>query len=256
MEHLPDDIISTLISRASATLLTGYPGLVAKRWLLICRVLQLRPTPVLAVTLAITNSIALLDIDTGKVLHEWQALPKLPTGPPGFGAPIGLPLWRTDRRRKNWVTGIACGTDQSIFVSQYRVHGLLQFVAHPVVSTTSRTRATRAGVPFRYERTVLTAAAPEGVASAKHGSVYTVAMESPSSDGTIAACVQRLDGRDCAVLESMTILHAYDCLWGLCLARDHYGLFIAAHADEPFKHAAEPTLHDTGRILGTGSAEE
>ena len=207
MDSLPDDILSALVVRGSANRLNGFPGLVCQRWLTLCKILHLKPMPILAVTMTKSNSVALLDINTGSVMHEWPALPTIRKGGQ-------QPQWR-ERARTNWTTGIACGTDLSLFVSQYRVHGILKFVPQAICQ---RARSTRASVPYKYQRTLRTSEAPEGIVAANHGSVYAV-------DGA-QSCVRRLSCEG-ALIESMPIIGEFDSLWGVCLARDHYGLLIA-----------------------------
>jgi len=59
------------------------------------------------------------------VLHEWPAIPvRKRQRSVGSG-----PAWLA---RSNWCTGIACSEDGSLFVSQYRVHGLLKFSFSPL----------------------------------------------------------------------------------------------------------------------------
>ena len=224
---LPDDQLEDVILHLRATTLSGYPGLVCVRWHQRCKNLRLRPVPMLAVTLAKSNKVALLDID-GSVLHEWPAIPvrkrkqRIGSGP----------SWLA---RTNWCTGIACGDDGSLFVSQYRVHGLLKF-------SPSMSPLTRSSKPYQYMRTTATAPWPEGIVCAR-GCVYTVDM---NEGGTTS--LRRLSPAG-ALLEKVDIELEWDSLWGMCLMPDGDGLFIAAHVGSEDVPSDQPTENNTGRIL-------
>jgi len=241
MAELPDDQLDAIIVYLRATTLSEYPGLVAKCWHRRCKALRLRslyPTPMLVVTMTQTNRVALIDIDTGAVLHDWPALPvRKRTTSVGNG-----PAWR---RRSNWVTGVACGEDRSLYVSQYCVHGLLKF--SPVKPDVHH-RSARSRLPYHYSRTSVTASAPEGVVCA-HGFVYTVGM-----DENAGSSLQRLSPTG-ALLEKVSIDLEWDSIWGICLMPDLDGLFLAAHASEDVA-TDMPTLADTGRILTVPFCDE
>ena len=222
ISDLSDDLLDVVILRVRATVLSCYLGRVSSRWHERCKAIGLQPIPMLAVTMTGSNKVALIDIESGQVQHQWAALPRWRQTSVGGG-----PVWR--RRTNNWVTGIACGEDFSLYVSQYRVYGLLKF-------------SLSSNLAYKYVRTTATAPAPEGVVCA-HGCVYAVEMAEGRSTS-----LRRLSPSG-TLLEKVDIDLAEDSLWGMCLMPECDGLFIAAHAGEDDATSDEPTLDDNGVIL-------
>eukprot|EP00964_Phaeocystis_antarctica_P055737 scaffold32802_cov61-Phaeocystis_antarctica.AAC.6 len=184
------------------------------------------------VTSAGSNEVMLFDT-RGRLAASFCALP--PRKPRRRGHKGGVAsAWPGD----DWPTCLALGPRGELFVSQYRVDGLLQF---------KRTATLTNGIPdgYAYQRTVAAGprfVSPEGVVHA-HDSLYLVSADlgvinrlSVSPAGRVLAKSVPFEhlGRSCAY-------------WGMTLGPDGH-LYLAAHVNDGV-HYLQPTAHDTGGVL-------
>ena len=172
------------------------------------------------VTSAGSNEVVLFDA-RGRIAAVFKALPP-PKRRHGRGG--GASSWRGH----DWPTCLALGPRGELYVSQYRVQGLLQFDRSPD--------------GFRYRRTLASGAryaSPEGVVCA-HGCVYLACVER----GVIARLSPRgeLLGES-AAFEAHGEFYVY---WGMALGPDG-SLYIAAHVSEGGDFLS-PTPTDTGGV--------
>jgi len=216
------DSLSPLEARAAAC--------VCRRWQQLVSPSRRR---LLAVTSAGSNEIVLFDA-RGRVVQRFTALP-----PPqrrqrrGGGRTYrGVSSWRQQRGAGNWPTCLAFGPRGELFVSQYRVRGVLQFERSPH--------------GYCYRRTVASAASlssPEGICCA-HGSLYLACVD--------RGVIVRLALAAGALLEETrpfegTAGEMY-VYWGMALGPDGH-LYVAAHVSEEGGHYLRPTPIGSGRVL-------
>mmetsp|Transcript_16623 Transcript_16623/g.55912 ORF Transcript_16623/g.55912 Transcript_16623/m.55912 type:complete len:255 (+) Transcript_16623:126-890(+) len=209
------DSLSPLEARAAAC--------VCRRWQQLVSPSRRR---LLAVTSAGSNEIVLFDA-RGRVVQRFTALP-----PPqrrqrrGGGRTYrGVSSWRQQRGAGNWPTCLAFGPRGELFVSQYRVRGVLQFERSPH--------------GYCYRRTVASAASlssPEGICCA-HGSLYLACVD--------RGVIVRLAWAAGALLEETrpfegTAGEMY-VYWGMTLGPDGH-LYVAAHVSEEGGHAPSSSL--------------
>ena len=233
IDDLPRELLDEIIVLIRAPAYK-YPGLVSRHWHERCSKLNLRPTPMLAVTSP--TDVTLLDIN-GSVIDKWSAMPGRMNTRSGAG--------------RSWATGIACGEDLSLHVSQYCAHGLLTFAPPPADSDASwhpRAGAVSAGIPeLAYVRTSPTLPAPEGVVCA-HGCVYSVGIN-PHRSSSLIRHTPAGTSRSLRLVEKFAVQRTVaTTLWGISMMPENEGLFIAAHDDDD-QEVEDPTIEDSGRIL-------
>ena len=159
------------------------------------------------VTSAGSNEVMLFDA-RGRLTASFRALPppkRRGSGHTGGGASA----WRGH----DWPTCLALGPRGELFVSQYRVRGLLQFARSPDGYAYRRTVA--AGPRF---------VSPEGVVHA-HGSLYLVSVD--------RGVISRLSPAGRVLAESLPFEHdgRFYVYWGMTRGPDGH-LYLAAHESE------------------------
>lgn len=138
-----------------------------------------------------------------------------------------------------WPTCMAWGPNNSLFVSQYKIHGMLEFQRMSSVHGLS------------YQRMLLSDVnrlpSPEGLVYA-HDSLYAASVY----ERTVSRISLKRGEQYGTIVETA---HSDDpetlhwILWGMCIGPDQRTLFIAAHQGEDGLDATLPTQNDTGRIL-------
>ena len=134
-----------------------------------------------------------------------------------------------------WPTCTALGPDgQQLFVSQYKIQGILEFK--------------RSMDGFKYQRTLISSPSlqyPEGLVVA-HKSIYAVSV----SNGTVSRiALDRGQILEQAVARDFGSTDDW-VLWGMCISPDHRSLYIAGHFhDETVLDYRLPTSVNSGRIL-------
>ena len=174
------------------------------------------------VTSAGSNEVMLFD-ERGRLTASFRAMP--PPKRRGGWRNGGASAWHGP----NWPTCLALGPRGELFVSQYRVSGLLQFARSPDGYAYKRTVA--AGPRF---------VSPEGVVHA-HGSLYLVSVE--------RGLVSRLSPTGRVLAESVPFEHLdrFYVYWGMTLGPDGH-LYLAAHESEGGDYL-QPTACNTGGVL-------
>ena len=151
MEVFPDELLASVLELASA--------LDARRCACVCRRRRHAVTrldvSLLLVVASGSNDLVLLD-GRGRLLQRIPALPP---------RRAGARLPRATNAMYNWPTCLAQGPSGELYLSQYRMPGLLQFDRTPAGYSYTR----QAVVNKRF-------AAPEGVVCA-HGSLYLVSVQ-------------------------------------------------------------------------------
>ena len=174
------------------------------------------------VTSAGSNEVMLFDA-RGRLTASFRAMP--PPKRRGGWRTSGAAAWNGP----NWPTCLALGPRGELFVSQYRVSGLLQFARSPDGYAYKRTVA--AGPRF---------VSPEGVVHA-HGSLYLVSVE--------RGLISRLSPTGRVLAESVPFerLGRFYVYWGMTLGPDGH-LYLAAHESEGGDYL-QPTARNTGGVL-------
>jgi hypothetical protein len=201
---------------------------------IICKDFDLR---LVLVTLSGTNELALLST-SGDIV---QRFPVLPSRKGKKRKRIGSTT--SARRRQDtaycWPTCTTIGPNGNLFVSQYKVQGILEF------------KRSREG--FAYRRIFASGtsfSSPEGVVIA-HNSVYVVSVENETvtrltlDHGRVIeqASDAGFGYRDLQGEEDVSLT-----LWGVCISPDQRSLFIAAHRSD-HGSVLVPTSRNTGKIL-------
>lgn len=216
------DLLSALDARRAATVCRSWRDVVAQLDTSLC-----------LVTASGDNEVVLLD-GRGRVVQRIKAKPVPRKRGGRMIHPVVLKRWTT------WPTCIATGPRGDLFVSQYKVQGILQFVRTPI--------------GYEYRRTLASGsrfASPEGIVFA-HDSIYLVCVDS----GTIARL--SMSGQLLEVSKPFERTNDYGeleffVMWGMCINDGPHGdghLYIAAHVGEEGNDDYErPTAVDTGGIL-------
>ena len=175
-------------------------------------------TELILLSAAGSNEVILVDVRSGAVIQRVRPLPPSKRG--GRSRWSKLPTF-------SWPTCLASGASGQVFVSQYRLQGVLEL------------RRTPEG--FRYHRTVASHgrhSSPEGLVCA-HNSLYVVSAD----HGTVSRL--DMDGRLLETAESAS--DTFWTLWGMCRGPDNC-LYIAAHVSEGGDYRV-PTRTNSGCVM-------
>eukprot|EP00934_Nitzschia_sp_Nitz4_P001895 Nitzschia sp. Nitz4//scaffold13_size275219//141696//143036//NITZ4_000877-RA/size275219-processed-gene-0.157-mRNA-1//-1//CDS//3329536023//1895//frame0 len=156
---------------------------------------------------------------------------------------------RHNRLTYCWPTCLETGPQGQLFVSQYKVPGVLEF--------------TRCRNGYEYHRTLASGPSftfPEGIVSA-HNSIYVVSAENAHvlRLSTAGKILERASASIHTDLESEWGLGLHVArlwtLWGMCISPDERSLYIAGHECDDGDYR-DPTREDTGYILRLNLAED
>jgi hypothetical protein len=236
-EDLPDSLALRVLAHLSSTQAQLSGQRVCHRWRTLTRSLHARGE--LAARVIVTcsgdNTVAVIDpaLPSGRsVVQRFTPLPPPRRRRAGGRLPKGH--WRSCKGLYNWPTCMAFGPDPgSLYVSQYRVRGVLRFDTDSSGST------------YRYSRTVVSSphlTTPEGLVVNADGSMYVISVVNATVNYVSAAgkIIQttRLDG------------HGFLCAWGMSRSSGSAGpvLCIAVHSSDGGEYTS-PTPQDTGCVI-------
>ena len=181
----------------------------------------------LLVTVGGANELALVSASTGHVIQRFSAAAARRKRKRLLGA--SSPSSSTTYC---WPTCLAIGPDNQLFISQYKVQGVLEFKRSPGGYSHRRTLASGRALT-----------SPEGLVVA-HNSLYVVSVAN--------ATVSRVSLHTGDVLEETGPFHQEDenvwTLWGMCTSPAERSLLIAGHRADGEDYRT-PTPNFTGRIL-------
>lgn len=236
---LPDGIVLRILAQLSSTQAQLSGQRVCRRWRTLVR--ELRSCGGLATRVIVTcsgeNQVAVIDPtlpSDRSVIQRFTPLPprqKRPSRAKGH--------WRTCKGLFNWPTCMALGPEPgSLFVSQYRVRGVLRFDTDP------------SGTTYAYTRIAVTSPAlesPEGLVASADGSLYVISVENCTCSH-VSASGQVLQSVDLGCSTA-----GFRCAWGMSRApRTGLGaaaeLHIAVHVSDDGVYTS-PTPEDTGTVI-------
>ena len=236
---IDDDVLSAVVAQLSA-LAARRAACVCKHW---WRVVEGGPREARAlsclVTSADTNEIVMLD-GRGRVAQRIKAMPPPKRRRTHGSSSTTTRSWSNLRDAYNWPTCLAFGPRGELYISQYRVQGLLQF--------------NRSFDGFQYQRTLVTGprfGSPEGIVcahnslylvSADHSTITRLAMDGHVLDETVAFT----PGAFTPVAFTPTLDDNF-VYWGMCLGPDGH-LYVASHVSDDSDYL-RPTQQDTGGVL-------
>lgn len=222
-----DDIFQQILSYATVLDLRQ-AACTCKRWSSL--VASCFDVSLIVVTISGSNDIALLGGASGEIVQRLKA-----------SAPRGK------RKRSRavvrgaycWPTCLAWGPQGQLFVSQYKIAGVLEF------------RRSLQG--FQYQRTLIsdpTYTSPEGLVYA-HGCLYVTSVQNATVTRlSQAGQVLEVANKAAHNQQDDPFRDAFWVLWGMCASPDKSRLYIAGHVvDADDGDYRRRTRQDTGRIL-------
>jgi hypothetical protein len=235
---LPAGVVSAILAQLTCVQAQCSGQRVCRDWRDACRRLHAEKgfAPRIFVTLAADNKVMILDGD-GNTVQTFTPLPP----PQKKRTSNQKSSWRNQKHLYKWPTCLALGPRPgSLYVSQYRVRGVLRF----------DTDAT--GTTYRYKSVVASGEAlesPEGLVCNSDGSLFVVS----AAHGTInhvSAGGRVLRTVSCASWTrpgSGFMAGTFRVPWGMSRGPDR-ALYVAVHSSDGGSYTA-PTPRDTGDVL-------
>lgn len=238
IDSLPAGLLATILRQLSSTQAQLGAARTCHAWRALCK--RLFADNCFAVrafvTLAAENRVVVLD-EQGQTLQSFEPMPPSRPRRRHHGSTRGH--WRMCKHLYRWPTCLALGpAPGSLYVSQYRVRGVLRYDTDP------------SGTVYRYTRVVASDQAlesPEGIVANVDGSLFVVSaaygtVNLISAQGTI------LRIWSCnAWTRDVGSTGTFRVPWGMCRGPDR-ALYIAVHTSDGGDYT-EPTPRNTGDIL-------
>ena len=239
IDTLPTGLLAAILAQLSSTQAQLGAARTCRSWRALCTSISAEKSFAIRafVTLAAENRIVVLD-EHGQTVQSFEPMPpsRSRRGKHGTRA---RGHWRTCKHLYRWPTCLALGpAPGSLYVSQYRVRGVLRYDTDPTGTTYHYTRVAASDQALESpEGIVANADGSLFVASAIHGTVNHVSVQ-----GTI------LRTWSCAAwTRDRSPTGSFRVPWGMCRGPDR-ALYVAVHSSDGGDYI-EPTPRDTGDIL-------
>jgi hypothetical protein len=246
VDVLPSGVLAAILGQLSCTQAQLGAARACRAWRSHCLKLQSERAFALRafVTLASENRVIVLDA-RGETVQNFEPMPpsRSRRGARRTAAPA-RGHWRNDKHLYRWPTCLAFGpVPGSLFISQYRVRGVLRFDTDPT------------GTTYLYTRVAVSDRAlesPEGIVANADGSLFVVSaahgtVNHVSAQGSVLRVIScsawaRGNGGGALGVEG-----SFRVPWGMCRGPDR-ALYVAVHSSDGGEYT-DPTPRDTGDIL-------
>eukprot|EP01043_Picozoa_sp_COSAG02_P065054 COSAG02_NODE_9697_length_2138_cov_2.323198_2_plen_524_part_00 len=239
IDTLPSSILATILAQLSSTQAQLGAARTCRSWRALCLRLYSEKGFALRafVTLAAENRVVVLD-GHGQTVQDFEPMPARCHSRRGHHR-AARGHWRACKHLYRWPTCLALGPEPgSLYVSQYRVRGVLRYDTDPTGTTYHYTRVAASDKALE---------SPEGIVANMDSSLFVVS----AAHGTVNH-----------VSAQGTLLRTWSCSawtrdrgstgtfrvpWGMCRGPDR-ALYVAVHTSDGGDYT-EPTPRATGDIL-------
>lgn len=239
IDSLPTGLLAAILAQLSSTQAQLGAARTCRSWRALCASLSAEKSFAIRafVTLAAENRIVVLD-EHGQTVQSFEPMPPSRSRRGNHGT-RARGHWRTCKHLYRWPTCLALGpAPGSLYVSQYRVRGVLRYDTDPTGTTYHYTRVAASDQALE---------SPEGIVANADGSLFVVSaihgtINHVSVQGTI------LRTWSCAAwTRDRSPTGSFRVPWGMCRGPDR-ALYVAVHSSDGGDYI-EPTRRDTGDIL-------